>query len=522
METKAIFQKFLTWLYADELVLTVHSSAAQYDAFLRPKDLQTSRIVRGHTGVQGYATSNPMYSLDDLHCVQLYDFGITYDIPGFSNSALAALAARNENLYCTTALSAVQLAFELRPRAPQLRRYLVAEATRRLESKNVRASLVDFPKAFVHKILRRTLRGNKPKNLKWRTSREGWARTMQDFYIPESNPPDAQRLEAFQRFDDPDPERVLSYSGVEPIVHLLVGPRLVRFSVHEQLISRYSVYFRKALLGAFAEGQSKVVTLDQESVSDVSLFLDWLYTSRAASQDVMHLEESSEDEDGQHEIPQSVDAVPVAATVLDTEGNNSDDDSDIEDEGEADDAVSHTSATPSVLPDEIADECYDDVRPYAGLAFDSILDPYIFADRRGVQKLQNDIMNRLAAWREAGFPLMSASVSRVQRVYDLLPPNSPMRAYLVEEAGLCWDQDVISADRLSEYPSDFVAGAMQTMLECGRLRDQIRPPSWRYNLCWLHEHRGESKEIEEEECWLSLMNWHNEMKTKEDMEPVRP
>ncbi|KAK5711051.1 hypothetical protein LTR15_012698 [Elasticomyces elasticus] len=226
-----------------------------------------------------------------------------------------------------------------------------------------------------------------------------------------------------------------------PSADLLVSPPLVRFSVHAQLISRYSVYFRKALLGAFAEGKSKVVTLDQESVSDVSLFLDWLYTGR----DVMHLEESSEDEGGQREMPQSVNAVPVAGTVLNTERNNSDDDSDVEDESEADDATSHTSSTPSVHPDEIADEPYEDVRPYVGLAFKSILDLYIFADRRGVQKLQNDIINQLAAWREAGFPLMSASVSRVHRVYDLLPPNSPLRMYLIEEAGFCWDQDVLSA-----------------------------------------------------------------------------
>ncbi|KAK3644362.1 hypothetical protein LTR56_005455, partial [Elasticomyces elasticus] len=106
-----------------------------------------------------YAAHNSMYSLEDLHCVQLYDFGITYDIPGLCNSALAALAARNENLSCTTALSAVQLAFELRPRASQLRRYLIAEATRQLESKNVRSCLVDFPKVFVHKVLQEDLEG---------------------------------------------------------------------------------------------------------------------------------------------------------------------------------------------------------------------------------------------------------------------------------------------------------------------------------------------------------------------------
>ncbi|KAK5743010.1 hypothetical protein LTR17_003023 [Elasticomyces elasticus] len=288
-------------------------------------------------------------------------------------------------------------------------------------------------------------------------------------------------------------------------------------------------------LSAYGEGNSKVVTLDQgvyptsacswtgciPAESDFAKYNRYM-RSTGCAQDVMHLEESSEDEGGQLEIPQSVHAVPVAATVLDTEGNNSDDDSDVEDEGEADDAASHTSSTPSILPEEMADEPYDDVRPYAGLAFDSILDLYIFADRRGVQKLQNDIMNQLAAWREAGFPLMSASVSRVHRVYDLLPPNSPLRMYLIEEAGFCWDQDVQSAVNLPDYPSDFVALAIQTMLECGRLRGQTRPSYWRDNLCWLHEHRGESKEIEEEECCTSLMNWHNEMKTKEDMEPVRP
>ncbi|KAK5690540.1 hypothetical protein LTR97_012093 [Elasticomyces elasticus] len=540
METNVLFQKFITWLYADELVLTVHQTRSQSEAFLGPKNLQTSRIVKGHTGVQGYAANNAMYSLDDLHCVQLYDFGITYDIPSLCNSALAALAARNENLYCTTALSAVQLAFELRPRAPQLRRYLIAEATRKLESKNVQACLVEFPKHFVHKVLRGTLRGSKPKYLNWRTSEDQWARAVEEFYIPESNPPRARRLEAFRRLEDADPERLLSYYGAESIAHLLVGPHHVRFAVHEQLVSRHSDYFRKALLGAFSEGNSKVVTLDQESVSDVSLFFDWLYTGRVSfpgasdfvkyrrymrhtgcAEDVKHLGESNDDEGGRPELPRNVETVPVAETVSDAEGNNSGDDSDGEDEGGDDDAASQTSSASSELYEGIPDESYDDIRPHAGLAFDSILDLYIFADRRGVQKLQNDIMNRLAAWREAGFALMSASASRMHRVYNLLPPSSPMRMYLIEEAGFCWDENIMSAYGLAEYPSEFVVSAMQTVLECGRLRGQTRPPYWRDDLCWLHEHRGESKQLEEEQCWLSLMIWHTKMRTKEDMEPVR-
>ncbi|KAK4945833.1 hypothetical protein LTR10_014924 [Elasticomyces elasticus] len=328
--------------------------------------------------------------------------------------------------------------------------------------------------------------------------------------------------------------------GAEPMAHLLVGPHHVRFLVHEQLVSRHSIYFRKALLGAFAEGNSKVVTLDQESVSDVSLFLDWLYTGRVSfpgpsdfakyirymrekgcAKDVKHLEESNDDDGGRPELPRNVETVPVAEAVLGTEGTNSDDDSDEYGEGGEGDAASQTSSTSSDLPEGIPDESYDDIRPHAGLAFDSILDLYIFADRRGVQKLQKDIMNRLAAWREAGFPFMSASASRMHRVYNLLPPSSPMRMYLIEEAGFCWDEEIMSAYGLAEYPSEFVVGAMQTVLECGRLRGQTRPPYWRDDLCWLHEHRGESKELEEEQCWLSLMIWHTQMRTKEDMEPVR-
>ncbi|KAK4896375.1 hypothetical protein LTR27_005586 [Elasticomyces elasticus] len=514
MDDSAVFHMFITWLYADELMLPPHHGKSQLETATKPEDLHTIRMVKGITRNLGYSNAKILYAMDDLRCIQLYEFGVTHKIPGLSNAALAALAVRNEELGCTTALSAVRLALELRPQAPQLYNYLVAEASRKLHSGDVKPSIVDFPRNFVQKVLKRTLRGANRIDQDGEQSTTHWAWSMRDFYIPEVSPPRARRARAF--VGCPDPERLLSLKKNEAIAHLLVGPWQVKMTAHQQLLSRYSLYFRKALLGAFAEGSSKVVLLDEENVLDVSLFLDWLYTSRLVFPGLSDFEKYSDYirdaggvEDGM-DLDDS-DAKRASQRNVRHEAESSGDD------------VSRTSEMRSERAEKLAEDSYDKVRPHANLAFSSILDLYIFADRRGVQALQNDIMNRLAAWREAGFPLLSASVSRVNQAYEFLPPKSPMLRYLVEEAGFCWGQNISSTDRLSEYPSHFVVAVLQTMLESGRLRNEIQMPSWRKDLCSLHEHTGEPEVVEEETCMLSLMTWHKKMCMKEgrDMEPVK-
>ncbi|KAK5747449.1 hypothetical protein LTR17_000090 [Elasticomyces elasticus] len=450
MDDSAVFHMFVTWLYADELMLPLHYGKSQLETATKPEDLHTTRMVKGITRNLGYSNAKILYAMDDLRCIQLYEFGVTHKIPGLSNAALAALAVRNEELGCTTALSAVRLALELRPQAPQLYSYLVAEASRKLHSGDVKPSIVDFPRNFVQKVLKRTLRGANRIDQDGEQSTTHWAWSMRDFYVPEVSPPRARRARAF--VGCPNPERLLSLKENEAIAHLLVGPRQVRMTAHQQLLGRYSLYFRKALLGAFAEGSSKVVLLDEENVLDVSLFLDWLYTSRLVSpglsdfekysdyirvaggvEDGMDLDDGSDNSDAERASQRNVGQSHESETA-----ESADSDSDSEAESSGDD-VSRTSETRSERTEKLAEDSYDKVRPHANLAFSSILDLYIFADRRGVQALQNDIMTRLAAWREVGFPLLSASVSRVNQAYEFLPPKSPMLRYLVEEAGFCWD-----------------------------------------------------------------------------------
>jgi hypothetical protein len=58
---------------------------------------------------------------------------------------------------------------------------------------------------------------------------------------------------------------------------IVVGPKKARFTVHEELLTYHSPYFRAALTGGFKEAEDKAVTLSEERVPIVEFFVHWLY-----------------------------------------------------------------------------------------------------------------------------------------------------------------------------------------------------------------------------------------------------
>ncbi|KAF2833873.1 hypothetical protein CC86DRAFT_415864, partial [Ophiobolus disseminans] len=62
--------------------------------------------------------------------------------------------------------------------------------------------------------------------------------------------------------------------------NILVGPKQVKFIVHENLLVQYSEFFRAALTGKFKEAEEKTVKLEEDDTTTFELFVHWLYYQR--------------------------------------------------------------------------------------------------------------------------------------------------------------------------------------------------------------------------------------------------
>lgn len=60
------------------------------------------------------------------------------------------------------------------------------------------------------------------------------------------------------------------------LVHILVGPRKKKFSVHQKLLSA-SPYFEEAFNGPFLEAKTMTLTLKEDAPEIFSAFIEWLY-----------------------------------------------------------------------------------------------------------------------------------------------------------------------------------------------------------------------------------------------------
>jgi len=78
-----------------------------------------------------------------------------------------------------------------------------------------------------------------------------------------------------------------SFKTFGKIAEITVGPKAVRFLIHQELLSQHSLFFDAALNGAFAEGLSQAINLADERVEAFEFFVAWLYTQRIENVSMM-------------------------------------------------------------------------------------------------------------------------------------------------------------------------------------------------------------------------------------------
>lgn len=145
---------------------------------------------------------------------------------------------------------------------------------------------------------------------------------------------------------------------------------------------------------------------------------------------------------------------------------------------------------------------------------DDLVDLFIFADRRDIPGLRNDVMSRLITARELGWPLL-CTVDRINVAYASLPPSSALCEYLAEEAAWCWDRDSEQNCHFELLPPDFTAKVLRHMLNQPKCSSR---PWWRTYICHYHQH---SSDAEQTECHAKRLSWHRRIDAKGPvMEPV--
>ena len=84
------------------------------------------------------------------------------------------------------------------------------------------------------------------------------------------------------------PTQYQDRKGIQPrtsFATVLVGQKEEKLTVHEELLTFHSPYFRAALTGGFREAQDKTVTLKEEKGRIFEFFVHWLYYLRFPNKD---------------------------------------------------------------------------------------------------------------------------------------------------------------------------------------------------------------------------------------------
>ncbi|KAK5675348.1 hypothetical protein LTS10_012115 [Elasticomyces elasticus] len=535
-----IFKLFVAWMYTGAVPTRLLFRGEDTEAVEFEKMQPRGRLVNSKSA------ASDVDEFGDFCLVQLFYFGTFHEVLDLSNAALSSLAARNERRHCTIAASAVQHAYVMsgHQTSCNLLDFLVEDSARRLKGDNLEPSIVNFPGTFVQRVLKRTM-GRKVSKAASIPATQ-WPRRVCEYHFhtePGMVSPCINKC--LLPMDVAITSSTACYD-LESTAFVSIGPEAVLFAAHEQKLCQVSEYFQKALCGAFVEGNSKIIHLPEERVADFGLFLDWLYTGKLTFPEcreyAMYRDylKGPRNSNGEH-AEGDVGARAADSEVLrirdrqDSESSLSESDSDEEDEDEDEDQ--DDSDDDSEDEEEVADTIAEPSNRSASMQkrinhdkwrFREILNLYIFADRRGVPALQNDIIDLIAKWRESGWSHMSSYLDLVSIAYENLPAKSTMLKYLVDEAAFCWNDKLGTLNDLDQYPKAFIAAAMRDMIKYGQHQtrgsgdEEWFGADWREDICRLHEHANDA---ERDQCKERHRVWHEEMAEKDEkgggMEPVR-
>ena len=236
---------------------------------------------------------------------------------------------------------------------------------------------------------------------------------------------------------------------------MLVGPHKQAYIVEKGLLCQCSAFFDRAIRGRFEESEEMKVHLETESVRVIRLFLHWIDTREVR-------------------IP------PKAWSPASLEQSSSSSPAPLVHERESEEC-----AVESAVPEE------PDVAEGQEWIQRNLIDLYIFADRRAIPELRNDIITTLITLDESPRDLRklaSAYFDHVRLAYSNLPKSSTLLEFLVAEAVWFWRDTCFSHQDLPTLPPDFLASVLCGVSLSRERRNKETYTPWRRNLCQFHEH----------------------------------
>lgn len=128
---------------------------------------------------------------------------------------------------------------------------------------------------------------------------------------------------------------------------------------------------------------------------------------------------------------------------------------------------------------------------------EKLIQLYIFADRRGVLELRNDVMTKIIKDGESLYSkdseeweLTTTFFDHVSFSFDNLPKGSTLLCYLITEAAWFWEDFHFANRDLESLPAEFTAGVLNQMptVNAKKSAGVRNHAPWRENLCLFHEH----------------------------------
>ncbi|CAK1356543.1 hypothetical protein CB0940_12153 [Cercospora beticola] len=510
---KSTFRLFASWLYTGQII-ALPLSCRDHPEDFEPENMR--RMVAG--------SKISVDQVHDIDLVRLYKFACDEKIQDVANLVVTTLFVQNDQNGKTASRGAISFLVDNVSRGDPIHMQIVYECCRRMTSRNVVASLGDFPREYGQNVLKEILKQReKPEGPKLSKNQQKKEHRRQ-VCEAHAHRTMAEATACQKELVDRTGRKILNssthdlYGGVLTVT---VGPERLLFTVHKGLVCKHSDYFAGAFpisWSVFKEAQESKVDLHEETVRDFSLFMNWLYEQKLC---LPRAGDYSDLDDYQDEIEFILETVSPKENAPASASKDS--------VADALNTVQNQDAKPALdSPSEAGSEASDDEDSDdddeefgGGLALhprqqSMLVDLFAFADRRGVEKLRNDIMTLLARTREDGWRLLSLHHELVDKIYSSLPSSSAMCGFVVDEAVWCWSTNPMDTDALESYPKEFYAAFIKAVLKHDRDITCLNTP-WRTNLCKYHNHKTEFDKVN---CREALQTWYTALEVRSQDEYI--
>ncbi|KAK5114028.1 hypothetical protein LTR85_010334 [Meristemomyces frigidus] len=448
---------FLVWLYTRQLMRPRDDDAlpAEDHAASLADELCTGAKQRLY--VEDIEYPHPEgYYMEDLDLVELAILAERYSIPALAVAALRELVQSGWSHGRSTTADAVNSAYAELPHGSFLIRFLIEDAHVNLFGKSFPASSSAFCTQYIADVLEQISLPRDHGTLFLHVGRT-WE---YQYYTLTTCSNDVRRWSApeYRWKFFPCPSSGLMGSQMCTI---LVGPRKQSFSVHRGYLCFHSKYFNTALTGGFIEATSGILSLDNESVRTFNHFLLWMYEGRVRippKRPHVHI--------GGDAQPSCHGRIQVGVERM------------------------HDPGKPEASNDDPETKETQDEREWVRR---NLIELYIFADRRHIPALRNDIITKIVTDSEdrdeTGHGWPATDPRHVRLALDNLPASSTLVRYLVAEVWFSKDEERAALVK-SPLPS-FVEGDLSATPSrwCwGTIRHGLSYAPWREDLCAFYEH----------------------------------